>query len=109
MFKIKKSVRNKPYFVLYAGNNKVILTSEEYESMQGLKNGIKSVRVNSPLDDAYERFTGDDGKYYFNLRARNNKVIGVSQGYSYKITRFFGIRSVKKNGPSEKILYDNEI
>jgi hypothetical protein len=61
--------------------------------------GIESVRTNSVKDDMYQKFVGEDGQYYFNLRAGNNKVIGVSEGYKWKWGRWIGIRSVRNNGP----------
>lgn len=96
-FNISKSVAGKDYFTLTAKNGEVILTSEEYESMQGLYGGIASVRKNVNHEGSFVPFVGKDGKYYFNLRAKNNKIIGASEAYNWKISRFFGIRSVRKN------------
>jgi uncharacterized protein YegP (UPF0339 family) len=96
-YELRKTVSGKDYFVLLAGNGEVILVSEDYESRQGMMNGIASVRKNSTNPDAYQKFVGADGKYYFNLRAGNNKVIGTSEAYNWKVSRWFGIRSVKKN------------
>lgn len=98
-FVVKLSKAGKRYFTLCAKNGKVILTSEEYESKGSVYKGIESVRTNSVKDDMYQKFVGDDGKYYFNLRAGNNKVIGVSEAYNWKMGRWVGIRSVRNNGP----------
>lgn len=97
VFDVQLSVQGKYYFVLRAGNGEVILTSEEYETKAGMVNGINSVATNAPNLEAYQLFVGEDGKYYFNLRARNNKVIGVSEAYNWKLSRWFGIRSVRRN------------
>lgn len=99
-FEVKQSKANKPYFVLRAKNDKIILTSEEYESRGSTVKGINSVRKNSTDPQMYQKFVGEDGKYYFNLRAKNNKVIGVSEAYNWKVSRWVGIRSVMKNGPT---------
>jgi len=96
-FEIRTASNNKQYFVLLARNSKVILTSEQYESISGLHNGIDSVRRNVERVKAFKTFVGNDGQYYFNLIAGNNKVIGVSEGYKTKFGRFFGILSVKRN------------
>jgi uncharacterized protein YegP (UPF0339 family) len=98
-FIVKLSKADKRYFTLCAKNGEIILTSEEYESKGSVYKGIESVRVNSAKDDMYKKFVGDDGQYYFNLRAANNKVIGVSEGYKWRMGRWIGIRSVRTNAP----------
>lgn len=46
-FVIKKSSNDKYYFNLHAANAQVIATSEMYESKDGCKNGIQSVKNNA--------------------------------------------------------------
>jgi uncharacterized protein len=41
--------------------------------------------------------TGNDGQYYFNLKADNGQVILSSEGYTTTATRDNGIESVRKN------------
>ncbi|OEK09509.1 hypothetical protein A8C32_12430 [Flavivirga aquatica] len=48
-FIIKKSSNDKYYFNLHATNAKIIATSEMYESKDGCKNGIESVKTNAPI------------------------------------------------------------
>ena len=98
-FEVKRSVADKLYFVLCAKNGEVILVSEEYESRASTIKGMASVRKNSVNKEMYQKFVGEDGKYYFNLRAKNNKVIGVSEAYNWKVSRWVGILSVTKNAP----------
>ena len=43
----KTSTNNKYYFNLKAGNGQVIGTSEMYETISGLENGIDSVKSNA--------------------------------------------------------------
>ena len=53
-FKELTSRNGSPYFVLRAGNNQVIGTSEMYSSRSGMENGIDSVKNNAPgakIDD----------------------------------------------------------
>jgi len=53
-FVINKSSNDKFYFNLYATNSKIIATSEMYETKDGCKNGIESVKDNAPkaeIDD----------------------------------------------------------
>ena len=47
-FVIKKSNNNKFYFNLHAANAQIIATSEMYESREGCKNGIESVKTSAP-------------------------------------------------------------
>lgn len=44
----RKSTNDQYYFVLKAGNNEIIGTSERYVSSQGMENGISSVKSNAP-------------------------------------------------------------
>ena len=53
-FKTFTAKNGQPYFVLRAGNNQVIGTSEMYSSQSGMENGIDSVKKNAPgakIDD----------------------------------------------------------
>jgi uncharacterized protein len=44
----RTSTSNQPYFVLKAGNNEVIGTSEMYSSTAAREKGIESVKLNAP-------------------------------------------------------------
>lgn len=48
LFAIRKSKDGKFYFYLRAENMEIIATSEMYETIAGARNGIESVRKNSP-------------------------------------------------------------
>ncbi|PKQ19765.1 MAG: hypothetical protein CVT66_08645 [Actinobacteria bacterium HGW-Actinobacteria-6] len=91
-------------FNLKAGNGQVILTSEAYSSKEAAKHGIDSVRVNSALDERYDRCTAKDGRPYFVLKAANTQIIGQSQMYSSATAMEHGIESVKTNGPESPII-----
>ncbi len=90
-------------FVLKAGNGETILASEGYKSLSGCNNGIKSVRINSQDDNRYERKQSANGKFMFNLRARNGQVIGTSEMYETNAACNNGIASVKRNAPGATI------
>jgi uncharacterized protein YegP (UPF0339 family) len=47
-FKVCESRKKEPFFVLRAGNNQVIGTSEMYSSAKAMENGIESVKKNAP-------------------------------------------------------------
>ena len=105
---IRKSSAVQPYhFVLRAGNNEVILTSENYASKQGAQNGIASCQVNSQIDDRYVRKESTASQpYSFVLKAANGEVIGRSENYASTTGRDNGIASVKENGPTKDIRDD---
>ncbi|MCB2000863.1 MAG: YegP family protein [Burkholderiaceae bacterium] len=102
-YEITKSDKGLFSFVLKAGNNEVILRSEQYESKAAANNGIASVQTNSPNDARYVRKDASDGRPYFNLRAGNNQVIGTSQMYASAASRDNGIASVMSNGPTTTV------
>lgn len=87
-------------FVLKAGNNEIILTSELYASKQGALTGIASVKTNSPDDLRYERKSAANGQPMFNLKAANGERIGTSETYSSTQAREAGIQAVKNSGPT---------
>jgi uncharacterized protein YegP (UPF0339 family) len=102
-YKLKQSSDGQYYFNLTAANNETILTSERYKSKDGAKNGIESVRTNSPDDSRYDRLTASNGKPYFVLKAANQQTIGKSETYSSKQAMENGISAVKGVGPTAPI------
>lgn len=96
-FEIKNARNDQFIFNLKAGNGEIILTSETYVTKQGCKNGIDSVKTNSPDDDNYDRKKSSNNKYYFNLKAGNGEIIGKSEMYETSQGRDNGIASVKTN------------
>lgn len=102
-FEIKKAKNNQFMFNLKAGNGEIILTSEAYIKKSGCENGINSVKENASDDNNYERKDAVNGQYYFNLRAKNSKVIGKSEMYNSAQGRDNGIKSVKTNAPNAKV------
>lgn len=103
-FEIKKRTNGDFMFNLKAGNGEIILTSQGYESKQGCENGITSVKTHAPDDDNYDKHISSNDKYYFNLRAGNDKIIGRSQMYVSILGRNNGIESVKSNAPDAEIV-----
>lgn len=98
-YELKKTTNGQYMFNLKAGNHEVILTSETYTAKAGAQAGIESVRMNSPLDERYERKKASEGSPYFVLKAANSQVIGKSEMYSSEAAMENGIKSVKTNGP----------
>lgn len=94
---ISKTSNGKFHFVLKAGNNEVILSSQMYADLDGARKGIDSVKANGPKEENYKRLTSTKGEPYFNLVAGNAQVIGKSEMYSSERARDNGIASVCKN------------
>ena len=103
-FVISKRSNGQYQFNLKAGNGQVILTSQGYADKAGCRNGIESVRRNSPDDGRYERKTSSNGKPYFVLLAGNGQVIGTSELYESTASRDNGIASVKSNAPEAALV-----
>ena len=92
------------YFVLQAANYQTLLTSERYTTKQSAEGGIASVRVNSPIDERYNRLTARDGSPYFVLKAANGEPIGTSETYSSTGARDNGIEATKTVGPTAPVV-----
>lgn len=107
-FEIKKTDAGKLMFNLKSGNGQVILTSQQYESMDGVTNGIESVRSNSQLLERFDRKDARDGSPYFSLLAGNGQIIGKSEMYSAETGRDNGIESVKTNAPEATVVDTTE-
>jgi uncharacterized protein YegP (UPF0339 family) len=98
-FQIFKDSAREFRFRLKAKNGETILASEGYTTKQNCKNGIESVKINSPIDSRYDRKTAVNGQYYFVLNAANGEVIGMSEMYTTTAARDGGIEAVKRDAP----------
>lgn len=99
-FVITTRANNEYQFNLKADNGQTILRSEGYSSKASCENGVESVRQNSQEEARCERKSSSNGKFYFNLKARNGQVIGTSEMYESEASRDNGIDSVKRNAPA---------
>ncbi len=99
MFIIYKSIKNKYYFILKAGNNQNIITSEMFQKKEECCDAIELTIQNSMDDNNYERRIAPNGSYYFKIRIVNGKVIGTSEKYANNINCENGIDAVKKYAP----------
>jgi uncharacterized protein YegP (UPF0339 family) len=94
-FTIKKSSDNKHYFVLSAENNKVIATSETYESKEACVKGMASVLKNGGVATGFLEGVGKDKRPYFVIKAANGEVIANSQMYAEDKNSKAGVDAVK--------------
>lgn len=105
-------------FDLKATNGQGIATSEVYDSRAACISGIESVRKNAPsarVEDQtvsgyktvsnpkFELYGDKSGQYRFRLRARNGKVIAISEGYTTKAACENGIESVQRNAAEAEV------
>ena len=100
VYALRKSGTTQFHWTLIAANREKILSSELYNSKAGALNGIESCKLNSPVDERYNRLNSRDGLFYFVLKAANGEPIGTSETYSSAQARETGIASVKDNGPT---------
>ncbi|MCL4639407.1 DUF1508 domain-containing protein, partial [Brucella intermedia] len=71
----------------------------QYTTKSACNNGISSVKENAKLDERYDSKESSNGKFFFNLKAKNGQIIGTSEMYETSSGRDNGISSVKKNAP----------
>jgi uncharacterized protein YegP (UPF0339 family) len=101
----KFKIRNKSHFVLVAPNGKVILTSETYKTIDSVRRGIRAVKKVAKNSDNYKKLVAKDGSPYFVLMAKNNRVVGTSEMYNTRFSRWIGIQSVIRNASKAQIVY----
>ncbi len=103
-------------FSLLAANGQKIAVSEAYGSEAACRKGIESVRAqkDAPLEDLteaeksvpnpkFQLYRDKRGAYRFRLKARNGRIIAVSQGYRSKNACLEGIDSVRSQLASEEL------
>jgi uncharacterized protein len=95
-FQVYEGNNGNHYFRLTARNGQNILSSQGYASKASCKNGIESVQSNGTSSDRFEVKEASNGKFYFNLLAGNQQVIGKSQMYANKTTCQNGIAAVQR-------------
>lgn len=97
-YELNKLDNERFHFTLNAKNGEVILSSEIYNTRAAAHDGIRSVQSNARNAERYSREIASNGKFYFALRAGNNKIIGISQIYATEAAREAGIVSATENG-----------
>lgn len=93
-FEVYKDNAGEFRFRLKAGNGETLLSSEGYSDRSGVMNGIKSVQNNAGDSDRFQATETANGGYRFNLKAKNNQVIGTSQNYTSASARDHGIVAI---------------
>ena len=104
-FQIKKAKNGKFFFHLLASNGEVIFVRQMDAKKETAKSGIVSVKANAVDPDRYQDKTNKAGEHYFVLKAKNQQVIGSSEGYAGKTGMKKGMKSVSKNA-SKAVIED---
>ena len=102
-FEISTAANGQFRFALKAGDGHTLLVSELYHSKESAHGGIVSVQKNCGSDARYEKKVATNGKFFFNLRAANNQVIGTSQMYASEQDRDAGIAASKASGATAPV------
>ncbi len=95
-------------FSLLASNGQSIAVSEVYASEAACRRGMESVcsHASAPVEDVsdgeigvpnpkFQLYRDKRGSYRFRLKARNGRIIAVSQAYRSKAACLEGIESVR--------------
>jgi uncharacterized protein YegP (UPF0339 family) len=91
-------------FRLKAGNGETVLSSEGYASKASAMNGIKSVQTNAGDPARFEATETAGRNFRFNLKAKNNQVIGTSESYNSASGRDNGISAVGRAANGAKVV-----
>ena len=96
-FELYKTPKGEFRFRLKASNGETILTSQNYKSLSGARNGVASVCKNGSKKSQFEVRKAKNGKDYFVLKAANHQIIGTSEMYNSSSSCANGIKSVGNN------------
>lgn len=84
------------YYSLKAGKSGILFRGGGYASKWGYKGGIDFIKVYANDDAMFDRKISSEGKYYFNLKQPNGRILGESKLYNTAEDREKGIDIVKK-------------
>ena len=91
-------------FRLKSSNGQVVLSSEGYSSKAGCQNGIESVQTNAGDSARFETSSTGNGKFRFNMKAKNGQVIGTSQTYESEAACRNGVEAVGRAAQGAKVV-----
>lgn len=103
-FVIVKNANDEFQFYFTDNNGDIILRSSAYTRKFMCEKGVESVKTNSQDNTKFFKKTISDDKVYFNLKAFNGKIIGMSKMYEDRISRDKGMIFLKEkalNAPVE--------
>ncbi len=91
---------------LIASNGGVLLKTENYTSLSGVKNGIQTIKKN--IDGGHFAISVDKYSHFrFKLFSGSNRLICISEDYSSKAKCENGIESVKRFAKDANIIIED--
>ena len=93
------------YAELYASNGVIVLKTENYKSLNGVKNGIETIKKNVVVGN-FATSVDKKGRYCFKLFSKTNRLICVSDYYSSKAKCESGINSVKRFAETASVIIE---
>tara|TARA_B100001559_G_scaffold2340_1_gene1957 strand:+ start:1074 stop:1388 length:315 start_codon:yes stop_codon:yes gene_type:complete len=103
LFEIYKDKSGKFRFRLKAKNGEIICASQPYTTKSACTKGAKSLILNSKNKKSFKILKNKAGNFFFNVIAKNNKVIATSQGYKSERSLNKGVESVQKNATKKNL------
>ena len=102
-----KDDENGFYACLTASNGVLVLRTEYYKSLTGVKNGIETIKKN--VDAGNFTISADKyGHYRYKLLSQTNKPLCISEDYSSKAKCESGIESVKRFAKSAVVIREEK-
>ncbi len=93
--------------ILTASNGGLLLKTEKYKSLSGVKNGIETIKKNV-AEGNFAISVDKYGHYRFKLFNLNNRLICVSEDYSSKAKCENGIDSVKRFAQTSTLIIEEK-
>lgn len=102
-FVIAKNANDEFQFYFVDNNGDTILRSSGYTRKFMCEKGVESVKTNSQDSTKFFKKTISDDKVYFNLKAFNGKIIGMSKMYEDRVSRDKGMEFLKEKAPNAAV------
>jgi uncharacterized protein YegP (UPF0339 family) len=102
-FELSKAADGQFRFALKGDHAQTLLASELYRTKDSAQGGIAAVQKNCGSDAHYEKKVATNGKFFFNLKAANNQVIGTSPMYASEQDRDAGLAATKASGATAPV------
>ncbi len=105
---LKRHREKEKFSFVFVDGNKTILKSQMYASKRNALTGVNAVIKNASLDRRYDRKQSKDGRWYFNLKAANGKIVGTSPLFKTEEEMEDAIKLLKEKAFNAPIEYREE-
>ena len=96
MIEIIRGEKDDYKFTLKAESGSVLLNSVLFQNEKEIRQLVERLNIIQQKRSVFERKTDHNGKFHFNLKNLNGKVIGTSQLYGSEAGMENGIKNLKK-------------